>query len=57
MPQKIFCKECKYVLYSGSDVRPPSEVAIEYDSTCPNCGRKLSSEIEELRILSFVEQK
>ena len=55
MPQKIFCKECKHVLYSGSDVRPPSEVAIEYDSTCPNCGRKLSSEIEELRILSFVE--
>jgi len=53
LPQKIFCKDCKHVLYSGSEVRPPTEVAIEYDGACPKCGRKLSVEIEELRVLSF----
>jgi len=42
MPQKIICKHCGAVLYDGTDLKPPDEIAQKHNGKCPKCGRKLS---------------
>ena len=42
MPQKVVCHECGFILYEGSDLKPPDEIIQTCDGKCPKCGKKLS---------------
>ena len=41
MTQKIICYECKTVLYEDKELRPPIEIIKKYNGKCPQCGKKL----------------
>jgi len=42
MPQRVICHGCNYVLYEGSELKPPDEIITQYGGKCPKCSRKLS---------------
>jgi hypothetical protein len=42
MPQRVICHGCNYVLYEGSELKPPDEIISENGGKCPKCNRKLS---------------
>jgi len=41
MPQKIICGGCGHILYEGTDLKPPEESVQQFKGVCPNCGKKL----------------
>ena len=41
MPQKILCKNCGAVLYTGTELKPPDEIIQQYNGICPRCHNKL----------------
>jgi DNA-directed RNA polymerase subunit M/transcription elongation factor TFIIS len=53
LPQKIFCKDCGTVLYSGEEIESPTNIIQKYNSLCPNCKKKLSFDPMNIRILSL----
>lgn len=50
MPQETICSGCGAILYRGFEPEPPIETVKRYNGICPNCGRKLSVEPEEIEI-------
>ncbi|MEM2897247.1 MAG: hypothetical protein QW265_04960 [Candidatus Bathyarchaeia archaeon] len=52
MPQKIFCKNCGTVLYSGEEIESPMEIIQQYNSSCPTCKKKLNFDPASIKILS-----
>ena len=42
MPQRVICEKCGFVLYEGSDLKPPDEIIQTYDGKCTECGKKIS---------------
>ncbi len=42
MPQRVICHGCNYVLYEGSELKPPDEIIAQNNGKCPQCDRKLS---------------
>ena len=42
MPQKVICEKCGFVLYEGSDLKPPDEIIQTHDGKCPKCGKQIS---------------
>ncbi|MEM3507619.1 MAG: hypothetical protein QXT31_08235 [Candidatus Bathyarchaeia archaeon] len=53
MPQKIFCKDCGTILYSGEEVESPISIIQKYNSLCPNCKKKLNFNPMDIKILSL----
>ncbi|MEM2922715.1 MAG: hypothetical protein QXF26_10430 [Candidatus Bathyarchaeia archaeon] len=53
MPQKILCSKCGVVLYEGYEVIEPVDILSRYNSTCPNCGRKMEYEVDKIKITLF----
>ncbi|HZD13135.1 MAG TPA: hypothetical protein VE177_06425 [Candidatus Binatus sp.] len=50
MPQRIFCSKCSEMLYTGIELETPSEVIQRNGGYCPKCGKKLSFEVDNLKI-------
>jgi DNA-directed RNA polymerase subunit RPC12/RpoP len=42
VPQKVICEKCGFVLYEGSELKPPDEIIQTNDGKCPKCGKKIS---------------
>jgi DNA-directed RNA polymerase subunit RPC12/RpoP len=42
LPQKVICEKCSFVLYEGTELKPPDEIIQTHDGKCPNCGKKIS---------------
>ena len=41
LPQQVLCKKCGFVLYEGTELKPPDEIIQTHDGKCPNCGDKI----------------
>jgi len=50
MPQRIICEDCGFVMYDGSELKPPSELVQQYGGKCPKCGKKLDFSPEKVDI-------
>jgi len=50
LPQRIFCSKCSEPLYAGLELETPVEVIQRNGGYCPKCGKKLSFEVENLKI-------
>ncbi len=50
VPQRIVCRKCGEVLYSGLELLPPEDVIRRYGGRCPRCGNKLHFDPENLEI-------
>jgi hypothetical protein len=42
LPQKVICEKCGFVLYEGSELKPPDEIIQNHDGKCSKCGKKIS---------------
>ncbi|MCL2475767.1 hypothetical protein [Candidatus Bathycorpusculum sp.] len=42
MPQRVVCHGCNYILYEGTELKPPDEIIQQNSGKCPQCSRKLS---------------
>jgi len=42
MPQRVFCQNCGFTLYEGTELTPPEEIVQRFNGKCPKCGKKLS---------------
>ena len=42
MPQKVICEKCGFILYEGTDLKPPDEIIQNHEGKCPKCGKKIS---------------
>jgi predicted RNA-binding Zn-ribbon protein involved in translation (DUF1610 family) len=42
VPQKVICEKCGFVLYEGTELKPPDEIIQTNDGKCPKCGKKIS---------------
>jgi DNA-directed RNA polymerase subunit RPC12/RpoP len=38
----VICEKCGFILYEGSDLKPPDEIIQTHDGKCPKCGNKIS---------------
>ncbi len=50
MPQVVICKGCKYIIYKGVELKSAEEIIQTVGGKCPNCGRKLSFNIDDIEI-------
>ena len=50
MPQVAMCKGCGYLLYKGLELKSAEEIIQMAGGRCPNCGRKLSFNIEDVEV-------
>ncbi|MBS7658543.1 MAG: hypothetical protein QXR82_05240 [Candidatus Bathyarchaeia archaeon] len=50
MPQETVCSSCGTILYRGLDPESPIETVKRYNGVCPNCGKKLNVEPEEVEL-------
>lgn len=41
LPQQVLCDKCGFVLYEGTDLKPPDEIIQTHAGKCPNCGKKI----------------
>jgi RNase P subunit RPR2 len=57
MPQKIVCSGCHTTLYEGYEVVEPVEVISQYNSKCPNCGKKLEFDYENIELCVIKPRK
>jgi DNA-directed RNA polymerase subunit RPC12/RpoP len=42
VPQKVICEKCGFVLYEGTELKPPDEIIQTNDGKCPKCRKKIS---------------
>jgi hypothetical protein len=42
LPQKVICEKCGFILYEGSELKPPDEIIQNHDGKCSKCGKKIS---------------
>jgi len=42
LPQQVICEKCGFILYEGSDLKPPDEIIQTHEGKCPKCGKKIS---------------
>jgi len=42
VPQKVICEKCGFVLYEGTELKPPDEIIQTNDGKCPKCGKEIS---------------
>ncbi|MCW4016677.1 MAG: hypothetical protein NWF06_09935 [Candidatus Bathyarchaeota archaeon] len=42
MPQQVICEKCGFVLYEGTELKPPDEIIQTHDGKCPKCSKKIS---------------
>ena len=42
MPQKVICEKCGFVLYEGTELKPPDEIIQTHEGKCPECGKEIS---------------
>jgi hypothetical protein len=42
LPQRVICEKCGFILYEGSDLKPPDEIIQTHDGKCAECGKKIS---------------
>ncbi|MEJ2241355.1 MAG: hypothetical protein P8Y18_04350 [Candidatus Bathyarchaeota archaeon] len=52
MPQKVICEKCGFVLYEGSELKPPDEIIQNHDGKCSKCG-KISLQKNAIGLLEF----
>lgn len=50
MPQKIVCVACGKILYDSKELKPPVEVIQKFEGTCPQCGKSLVFQPENVEI-------
>ncbi|MGQ9543798.1 MAG: hypothetical protein ACUVTM_06930 [Candidatus Bathyarchaeia archaeon] len=55
MPQRTYCQNCGYELYSGLELEPPLETIHKHGGFCPNCKTKLSFEVDSIKIIPLGE--
>jgi len=41
LPQQVVCEKCGFILYAGSDLKPPDEIIQTHEGKCPKCGKKI----------------
>ena len=56
MPQKIFCRECGFILYQGLELETPAEIIDRRNGECPGCRRRLYFESEKVKITPASKQ-
>jgi predicted RNA-binding Zn-ribbon protein involved in translation (DUF1610 family) len=42
VPQKVICEKCGFVLYAGTELKPPDEIIQMHEGKCPECGNEIS---------------
>jgi DNA-directed RNA polymerase subunit RPC12/RpoP len=42
LPQLVICEKCGFILYEGSELKPPDEIIQTHDGKCPKCSKKIS---------------
>jgi DNA-directed RNA polymerase subunit RPC12/RpoP len=42
LPQQVICEKCGFILYEGTDLKPPDEIIQTHEGKCPKCDRKIS---------------
>jgi len=55
LPQKVICEKCGFILYEGSDLKPPDEIIQTHDGKCPKCGKKISFVPKKVEVKSAGE--
>jgi hypothetical protein len=54
MPMKVFCENCRFLLYTGLDVKAPHEIVLEHNGRCPNCAKRLHHKPRNIEIKPLV---
>ncbi len=57
MPQVAVCKGCNYIIYKGVELKSAEEIIQMVGGKCPNCGRKLSFNIDDIEISPATAKK
>jgi DNA-directed RNA polymerase subunit RPC12/RpoP len=55
LPQQVICEKCGFILYEGSDLKPPDEIIQTHDGKCPKCGKKISFVPKKVEVKSAAE--
>jgi predicted RNA-binding Zn-ribbon protein involved in translation (DUF1610 family) len=57
LPQQVVCKKCGFVLYEGTELKPPDEIIQTHDGKCPNCGDKIGFVPKKVEVKSAGKPK
>lgn len=44
MTYELVCSKCGYTIYSGFDLRSPTEILKSFGNKCKKCGTKLATD-------------
>jgi DNA-directed RNA polymerase subunit RPC12/RpoP len=53
MTYELVCSKCGYAIYSGFDLRSPSDILKPYGYRCKKCGAKLAPENFKVEVLKL----
>ena len=57
MPQKITCRGCGEVFYTGNDLKSPKDIIQQLKGVCPKCGKRLTFDFREVDIRVIREEE
>jgi len=55
VPQKVICEKCGFVLYEGTDLKPPDEIIQTHEGKCPECGKEISFIPKKVEVTAATE--
>jgi hypothetical protein len=55
LPQKVICEKCDFILYEGTELKPPDEIIQINDGKCPKCGKKISFIPKKVEVIAANE--
>ena len=50
------CEKCNFVLYEGTELKPPDEIIQTHDGKCPQCKKKISFVPKKVEVRSADER-
>lgn len=57
MPQRVICEKCGFILYEGSELKPPDEIIQTHDGKCTKCGNKISFVPKKVEVKSADDRR
>jgi hypothetical protein len=56
LPQRVICEKCYFILYEGTELKPPDEIIQTHDGKCPHCNKKISFVPKKVKVKSADEK-
>jgi hypothetical protein len=51
MPQTVYCGKCNHIIYSGLEIKPPTEIIQAKGGLCPKCDKRWNFEIGKVEVI------